>query len=259
LQLNWYNLKVKIVVNNLLTNYRLEGQGKLILLLHGWGDSTLGLKALQSSLAKSYRVLSIDLPGFGESEIPKQPWALNDYADFVRDFLNKLDIGDLSGAVGHSNGGAVLIKAVANGAIKPAKLVLIAASGVRSGRSAKRIFLSVLAKTGNLATIWMPERYRDTLRISLYQAAGSDMLIVPELQETFKRTVREDIQNSAAKITIPTLLIYADQDNATPIGMGRTYNNLIKNSDLKIVTNSGHFIHLDQADQTLKLLEDFLR
>jgi pimeloyl-ACP methyl ester carboxylesterase len=236
---------VKVVVNNQLVNYRLNGQGKLIILLHGWGDNISGLKSLDEELAKFYQVLAIDLPGFGESELPKKPWRLNDYAQLVAGEIKKLELEEPFAAIGHSNGGAVLIKAVSQKIIIPSKLILIAASGVRTGQTLKRITLSIFAKTGNLATIWLPERYRMSLRSTLYGMAGSDMLIVPELRETFK-------------LVVPTLLIYAENDQAAPISVGKTYNKLINNSKLEIVASSGHFIHLDQPEQTLSLITEFL-
>jgi pimeloyl-ACP methyl ester carboxylesterase len=198
---------VKVVVQNLLTNYSQSGQGKLILLLHGWGDNLKGLSRLHTDLAKSYKVVSLDLPGFGETQAPKETWGLDNYTLFVDDFLKKLNLSQPYGAIGHSNGGSVLIRAVSSQLIKPTKLILIAASGVRNTEPGKRFILKVIAKTGNVATIWLPERYRQALRKSLYGAAGSDMLVVPELKETFKRTVREDLQADAEKVKIDTLLI----------------------------------------------------
>jgi pimeloyl-ACP methyl ester carboxylesterase len=241
---------VKVVVNNQLVNYRLNGQGKLIILLHGWGDNISGLKSLDEELAKFYQVLAIDLPGFGESELPKKPWRLNDYAQLVAGVIKKLELEEPFAAIGHSNGGAVLIKAVSQKIIIPSKLILIAASGVRTGQTLKRITLSIFAKTGNLATIWLPERYRMSLRSTLYGMAGSDMLIVPELRETFTLVVQEDLQSVASQISLPTLLIYAENDQAAPISVGKTYNKLINNSKLEIVASSGHFIHLDQPEQS---------
>ena len=242
-----------------MTNYQLSGKGKLVLLLHGWGDNSATFKELINALSGDYQTLSVDLPGFGATQAPKDVWDLDDYAHFLRVLLEKLNLGQPYAVVGHSNGGALTVRAVSLGDMEPEKIVLLAASGVRTNNQIKRMFLKVLAKTGNVATIWMPERYRQSLRKSLYGVAGSDMLVAPHLQDTFKKTVRQDVQGDAAAIKVPTLLIYAANDDAIPVADGRQYQSLIKNSRLEIIENAGHFVHHDQAAKVTHLIEEFLK
>jgi pimeloyl-ACP methyl ester carboxylesterase len=249
---------MQIIVDDLLTNYQLSGKGKLVLLLHGWGDSSKGVAILNGQLSKQYRVLSVDLPGFGASQAPKSVWDLDNYSTFLSSLLTKLELPQPYAVIGHSNGGALAIRGTSLGSIKPDKLVLLAASGIRSGQQPKRLLLKVLAKTGNVATLWMPERYRAGLRSSLYGAAGSDMLVAPQLEETFKKLVRQDVQADAAKLQIPTLLIYGEDDRAVPLEDGKKYNELIKNSELKIL-DAEHFVHLDQPDEVLQAIREFLK
>jgi pimeloyl-ACP methyl ester carboxylesterase len=254
-----YNKRMQLVVDGLLTHYQLSGKGKVVLLLHGWGDSSQGVAALQMVLAKHYRVIALDLPGFGKSQGPETVWDLDDYAHFLKHALDKLELQQLYAVIGHSNGGALAIRAIALQALQPDKLVLLAASGIRTGGNFRRLVLKVIAKTGDIATLWLPERYRRSLRQSLYGAAGSDMLVVPKLQETFKQTVRQDVQADAATIAIPALLIYAEADQAIPVSDGRKYHSLIKNSELHIIKQAGHFVHLDQPAQVTALIETFLQ
>ncbi len=249
---------MQVVVDDLLTNCDLSGKGKLILLLHGWGDNLQGLKHLQAALSKKYRVLSIDLPGFGSTEAPKTVWSLDNYGYFIANVLTKLELDQPYAVIGHSNGGAVAIRSISLKILTPDKLVLLAASGIRNSKSAKRVAFQVLAKTGNAATIWMPERYREALRKSLYGAAGSDLLVMPQLEETFKKTVRQDVQEDAKLIDIPTLLIYARNDDEVPLWHGEKYKELIPNSTLETIEESGHFVHLDQHARVLHLIEGFI-
>jgi pimeloyl-ACP methyl ester carboxylesterase len=250
---------VNIVVDNLLTSYKLSGKGKLVLLLHGWGDSAEGLAGLHKQLAAEYKVLTLDLPGFGSTQAPKTSWNLDDYAAFLRAVLDKLELAQVYAVIGHSNGGALAIRATGLGRLDTQKLVLLATSGVRTGGKGKRLVLKILAKTGNIATVWMPERYRRGLRQSLYDAAGSDMLAVPGMQETFKRVVRQDVQKDAANIDKPALLIYAKDDPAVPLADGQNYHRLIKGSRLETLPDSGHFVHLEQPARVAKLIQDFLK
>jgi pimeloyl-ACP methyl ester carboxylesterase len=249
---------VNIVIDGLLTRYQLTGKGRLVLLLHGWGDSAAGLAGLQTGLSKRYQVLAVDLPGFGASQAPAGVWDLDNYAQFLEAALNKLELKQPYAVIGHSNGGALAVRAVSLGRLKPQKLILLAASGVRTNNQFKRLLLKIIAKTGNLATLWMPERYRQALRKSLYGAAGSDLLVMPELQDTFKKTVRQDVQADAVVIDVPTLLVFAANDDAIPVADGKQYRQLIKNSRLEIIANAGHFVHIDQPGQVTKLIEEFL-
>ena len=183
---------------------------------------------------------------------------MDNYAQFLEAALNKLELKQPYAVIGHSNGGALAVRAVSLGRLKPQKLILLAASGVRTNNQFKRLFLKIIAKTGNLATLWMPERYRQALRKSLYGAAGSDLLVMPELQDTFKKTVRQDVQADAVVIDVPTLLVFAANDDAIPVADGKQYRQLIKNSRLEIIADAGHFVHIDQPGQVTKLIEEFL-
>lgn len=249
---------MQIVVNNLLTNYELQGSGKLILFLHGWGDASAGSSQLQKDLAGTYQVLAPDLPGFGKSQAPPEGWNLDNYAVFVRELLQKLDLPEPFAVIGHSNGGAVAIRAIAMDAVTPEKLVLLAASGVRAQKSFKRASMQFLAKLGNAATIGMPERYRKALRKQLYKSAGSDMMVVESMQDTFKKIVRQDVQAEAAEVTQPTLLVFGANDKDVPPFMGERYNQLIANSHLEMLEGAGHFVHLDQPEKTTTMIKEFL-
>ena len=249
---------MNIVVDKLLTNYSLSGKGKLVLLLHGWGDDSRGLAGLQKDLADEYKVLAIDLPGFGGTQAPADSWDLDDYAAFLRVALDKLKLANLHAVIGHSNGGALALRAMSLGLLDADRLVLLATSGVRSRGNAKRAGFKLIAKVGRAATFWMPARYRQGLRRRLYGAAGSDMLAVPQMEATFKRVVRQDVQNDAKKINQPTLLVYATDDEAVPPADGRIYHKLIKDSRLEIVTGS-HFVHLDHPERVAGMIKEFLK
>ena len=80
---------MKIIVQNLATEYRDEGSGKTLIFLHGWQSNLHTFDNLASPLKNYYRVVRLDLPGFGGSEMPKETWDLNKYILFVCDFIQK--------------------------------------------------------------------------------------------------------------------------------------------------------------------------
>lgn len=251
---------MQIVVDGLLTTYQSSGTKKLtVLLLHGWGDDHKTFAKLQTALSKSYTVVSVDLPGFGGTQVPEAVWGLEDYAKFVTSFLNKRGITKLEAVVAHSNGGAVAIYGLAHHIFSAEKLILLAAAGIRNKQKGRKLVVKIVAKVGKVATIWMPEHHRKKLQKKLYGTVGSDMLVVPQLQETFKKTVRQDVQAEAKQLTVPTLLIYGSKDTATPPLYGKIYHDLISGSELQVVDGASHFVHHDEPDQVLQSIEEFLQ
>ncbi|HET9098312.1 MAG TPA: alpha/beta hydrolase [Candidatus Saccharimonadales bacterium] len=249
---------MNVIVNDLLVNYEITGKGKLLLLLHGWGDSIKGLQSLQSRLAESYKIVAIDMPGFGGSQPPPEAWNLDNYARMTKDILDKLGLDQPYALIGHSNGGAIIIRAVSQELLMPEKIVLLAASGIRENSSRKQIYKS-LAKIGKSTTLFLPQQSRKKLRAKLYKVAGSDYLVAPQLEETFKLTVAQDLKADAARVTTDTLLIYSPSDKAVPLSIGEKYNQLMSNSRLELVENASHFIHLDNEAKVVKLIRDFLK
>ena len=112
---------MKINVKNLEVNYIQYGEGKDIVLLHGWGQNIEMMKPLGDNLCSNHRITILDLPGFGESEDPKEVWNIGDYSNMLEEFLKKLDIKKPV-IMGHSFGGRIAIRYSANHTIE--KLVL---------------------------------------------------------------------------------------------------------------------------------------
>jgi len=249
----------QVIVNGLATHYRREGSGKSLLLLHGWADKLETFSKITTDLVLGYDVISLDLPGFGRTQQPQNAWNLDDYATFVRDFLVKINVDNVYGVIGHSNGGALAIRAISMDMLHAQKLVLIASSGVRDTASTRRFMTKLVAKTGKVATFWLPRSTKKKLQKLLYGTIGSDMLVAPQMQETFKLTVRQDIKTDAAAISIPALLIYGEKDRATPPkSVGDVLRNAIKNSSIVVIPGADHFVHQHEDKEVSSLVKDFL-
>jgi pimeloyl-ACP methyl ester carboxylesterase len=253
-----YNWNMQIVVDDLLVQYEQSGSGgRVVLLLHGWGDDVRSWQALMAELAQTYHVVALNLPGFGGSQIPPEAWGLDEYGHFLAHFVEHIDLRP-NIIIGHSNGGAIAIKGVASGALVADKLILLASAGVRSHNQGRKLLLKAVAKTGKAVTLALPGTARQKLRRHLYAQAGSELLLVPQMEATFKKVVGEDIISAAQKITIPTLLIYGEQDTATPPLYGRLLHEAIAESVFEVVGSAGHFVHHDQPATVGRLIKDFM-
>lgn len=247
-----------VVVDGLITNYEKSGSGPTVLLLHGWGDTLHTFDALVQSLESDYTVIRLDLPGFGKTDNPKETFTLQRYAEFVNHFIQKIDVKGLDVIVGHSNGGAIAIKAVSMNVLKPKKLVLLASSGIRSTYKGRKKALRLAAKTAKLPTKLMPKHLQAKLKRRAYATIGSDLFVAEHLQKTFKEVVGEDLLTSSANITTDTLLLYGTEDTATLPAYGSMFAKKIRNSQLHVIEGAGHYLHQSHASQVESYLKEFI-
>ncbi|MEX0690091.1 MAG: alpha/beta hydrolase [Candidatus Paceibacterota bacterium] len=249
---------MKIIIQNLATEYKDEGKGPITLLLHGWDDNLHTFDNLIPELTEKNRVITIDLPGFGETETPESAWNLDNYINFVKEFIEKLDIKPKI-LIGHSFGGRIILKSIANNTLSAEKLILISSAGVEKRNTLRKSLLKVIAKIGKVLTFIPPfVFFRDKLKGKFYNKIGSDYITAGELRETFLKVIREDLSSSAVKINKPTLLLWGEKDTVTPLSDGETLNKLISNSKLEVIKNTGHFPHKEKPQEVIELINDFI-
>lgn len=247
----------ELVVNGLIVSYEIAGNGKPLLLLHGWGDSKETFDELKTRLTREYQTICVDLPGFGKTQAPPQAWSLNDYADFVGGFCKKLQLSPYA-VIGHSNGGAIAIRGLSSRTLEAAKAVLIASSGVRNTKRIRKKLYSRGSKVVKPFLKLLPKKISARIRRRAYAALGSDMFVAPHLQETFKNIVADDIQGDAKNITIPCLLLYGAVDTVTPVSIGEQLNNQLPNARLEVIEGTSHFLHQEKPDIIHDKIKNFL-
>lgn len=251
---------MQVVVQSLLTNYQRQGSGtQTVVLLHGWGDSAAGLAQLQHVLSKGYTVIAVDLPGFGGTQAPETAWGLDDYACFIAAFLEKIKAGPVWCLIGHSNGGAIAIRGLGKGILQAERLALLASAGVRGSYKGRIKVIRYATKLGKALTIPLPKTVKNKLRKKVYSTVGSDMLVAEHLQATFKKVITDDVRADAAKLDLPVLLIYGEDDQQTPVAYGEALYQAIPHATLEILPHAGHFVHRDRAADVQRLLVEFLR
>lgn len=249
---------MQVIVDSLLTTYERQGKGKVILFLHGWADTMASSRQLRAALAKKYEVIALDLPGFGGTQIPGVAWGLREYVQFIGAFLAKIGIDGIYAVIGHSNGGAMAVKGVAEGTLKAEKVVLLASAGIRAPKSLRNQMLKAAAKTAKVLMAPLPAGVKQKIRGQAYTTIGSDYLVAPHMQETFKRVVAEDVRGDAAQLTMPVLLVYGEQDGDAPVWYGELFHELMSDSTLVVLPGAGHFVYLDRPDDVLRHVQEFL-
>ncbi len=249
---------MKIIVDKLATEYLDEGKGKVVLLLHGWMDNLHTFDSIAAELAGKYRVVRLDMPGFSGTEKPQETWGISEYVSFVNHFIDKLGL-DPYAILGHSFGGRVAIKGISTGKFKTAKLILIGSAGIAKGKSLRNLSVATAAKIFGLLTFMPPFLfYRNTIKKRFYKAIGSDYLDTGALRENFLLTIKEDLREYAAKIKVPTLLIWGENDTSTPKEDGEKLSGLIVGSRFIVIPGATHFVHQENPADVVAEIRNFL-
>ncbi len=251
---------MKIVINNQLIEYKDEGSGKTVLLLHGWGADMTTFDRIAGRLVKKFRVIRFDFPGFGQSPRPADDWAIADYASLTSDLLKKLKIEDVYAVIAHSFGGRVMIKGASLNCIRSEKIVLIGSAGIKPRQSAKKKLYKGLAKAGKIATsLPILSKARSILRERLYSSAGStDYLKSGNMRGIFVNAINEDLTHEIKDINQSTLLLWGKNDTETPLSDAKLMLGSLNNGQLIVIPDAGHFVYLEAFDQVANELDKFL-
>ncbi|NLL37276.1 MAG: alpha/beta hydrolase [Fretibacterium sp.] len=248
-------------VKGVPVHFRDEGSGKTVLFLHGWGVDHSSFGEAFERTRGHYRVCALDLPGFGRSEEPPAAWGVGDYADFVLAFLAEREIREAV-LVGHSFGGRIAIKLAAlQGALQVPKLVLVDSAGVPPVRTLSQRLRTFFYKTARRLLSIPPLRERTSgfiERWRIRRASTDYRNASPRMRECLVRVVNEDLTPLMPLISCPTLLIWGENDTATPVSDARVMERLIPDAGLVVFKNAGHYSFLDQSYAFGRVLDSFL-
>jgi pimeloyl-ACP methyl ester carboxylesterase len=247
-------------INGLETYYTLGGRGDPVVLLHGWGASSQSLAPLSEALASSFRVLVVDLPGFGWSQAPPTAWGTSEYGGHVARLLRDLGI-ERAALVGHSFGGRIAIRLAAAEAGRVSRLVLVASAGIRPRRRAgyyARVATAKLVKGVFSLPLWGASGARIIARVS-GRMGSRDYRAAGRMRPTLVKVVNEDLTPVLPAIRVPTLLLWGDQDQE----VGRRAMEImaagIPGSRLVVIGGAGHFPFLDAPEEVCRRMTDFLQ
>ncbi len=166
------------------------------------------------------------------------PWNTNKYIDWIERFVRELNLGEFY-LLGHSFGGVLASKMAVKHAQEIQKLFLVSAACIRK-RTAPKTFSAKIAKIVKLF-YFLP--YYSFFRKAVYKfiIRKSDYAYVEGIiKETYLNVVAEDLSFHLPFIKVPTIIIWGDKDDATPIENGHLINKKIKNSKLIIIPGASH-------------------
>lgn len=265
-----------VEIDQMQVHYRDEGQGEVIVLIHGTGASLHTWDEWTETLKQFYRVVRLDLPAFGLTGANSNgDYSIKNYTSFIQKFLKTINI-DSCYMVGNSLGGNIAWNYAVDYPEDIKKLILVDASGLPTGKSQPWIFK--LAKTPVLNSIVLyftpkiiikknlEQVYEDDLKITeglvnryheMSLREGNRKAFIDRAKTDFNLTDSNNI-NRLPKVTSPTLIIWGDKDSWIPLENGKQMDNLIPNSELVVIKNSGHVPMEENSIESVELVLEFL-
>ena len=238
---------MKISIKDLNINYIQYGEGKDIVLLHGWGQNIEMMKPIGDNFSDRFRITILDLPGFGESDEPKNTWKIDDYELLLEEFIEKLKIKKPI-MIGHSFGGRLAIRYSARNTIE--KLVLFGSPCIRVQEALplKVRLLKSLKKLPGMDSFG--EYMKKYIGSRDYKAAS------PVMRQTLVEVVNEDLSKYAKEIEEPSLLIWGENDTEAPVAEAKELEKIMLDAALIILPGT-HYAYLENLQQVINILNNF--
>jgi len=260
--------------------YRDNGDGEVLLLIHGMAGSSDTWRSVIPQLSKNFRVIAPDLLGHGESAKPRSDYSLGAFAVLLRDFLDELGVSQAT-VVGHSLGGGVAMQFVYQHPDYVQRLVLISSGGLGpdvglvlrllSAPGAELVLPIIAPKpvltAGNKLRSWLRAAGIQSPRgAELWSAYSS--LSDAETRQSFLKTLRSVVDYRGQAVSalnrlrlregLPIMAIWGDRDTIIPVDHAYAAHEARTDSRLEILPNVGHFPQVEVPNEVVELIEDFI-
>lgn len=237
-----------------------SGSGAAVLLLHGWGASKELMQPIAQRLP-SFRVIAPDLPGFGATGPPPAPWGVDEYAQWTIALLDRLGVQRVH-VVGHSNGGRVAIALATAHPERVDRLVLADSAGIRPRHGLRHHWRVRSFKLLRAAARWrwLPARVGEAAQRRASLRGSADYREASgTVRDSMVRLVNADLRPRLAQLRAPTLLIWGERDEQTPVHDAHVMERLIPDAGLVVFEGCGHFAYAEQPDRFGHIVDVFLR
>ncbi len=253
-------------VNGLQVNCELLGNGaQNILMLHGWGCSSMHFREIADRLSGEYRILIPDLPGHGLTRQPGEPWGVDEYTDCVLKVMDSAGFERCT-VVAHSFGGRIALKLASGHPERVDRMILTGCAGLKKPKTPEqekreKEYRQKKERLIRIGRLPLMKKYSDVMLDDLRTRYGSAdyNALDPGMRATFIRIISEDLRPCLEKIQCPVLLIWGENDQETPLWMGETMEKEIADAGLVVFEHDDHFAYLHQWTRFATIAESFLK
>jgi len=279
MDVDWREHQRWVTVDGRQVNVVELGSGPPIVFIHGLSGSWQNWLEQLPVFAREHRVIALDLPGFGASEMPSQKISISGYGRLVDTLLDELGVGSAA-VVGNSMGGFIGIELAIRFPERVERMVLVSAAGLSIEYLRNERALAVLNVTENrLAAYsgWLasrsdalarrpgarrlifgivahrPERLPGPLVAEQVRGSGKPGF-VPALDALTDYRIRDRL----GEIACPTLIVWGAEDKLVPARDADEFARLIPNSRKVVWPETGHVAMLERPAAFNALLDAFL-
>lgn len=215
---------------------------KSIVILPGWGNTRSTFNYMINFLKNYFTIYILDYPGFGNSNFPNKDLTLYDYTNLIYEWIKSLNLENPI-LIGHSFGGRIITLLTGYYNYEFNNIIYLNSAGIKSKTKFKTIIYKLLKKLKYL----LPTKYKNKYLSFLFKHfASMDYLNLNQnMHNTFKNIISLDLKPYFKNIKSRVLIIWGNNDTATPLKDGIIMNKLIKNSELIILDKATHFSYLD--------------
>jgi pimeloyl-ACP methyl ester carboxylesterase len=259
-----------------------QGEGPVLVLLHGMAGSCEAWKRVVPSLARDFTLVVPDLLGHGESAKPLAEYSISGHANVLRDLLAALG-HERATLVGQSFGGGVAMQFAYQYPEQCERLVLVSSGGL--GREVSPL-LRALSVPGveQVFPLFCSPPLRDAGRRVLGWLGALGLHPAPAVEETWRsyaslaegdarraffRTLQSVIDTGGQSVSatdrlylaahVPTLILWGDRDPIIPVSHALATHAAIPDSRLEIFDGVGHFPHCEAPERFVEALVGFIR
>jgi pimeloyl-ACP methyl ester carboxylesterase len=247
--------------------YRVCGAGPPVLLLHGWYVDSREFVRQADGLSDAYRVIAWDAPGAGGSSDPEEGASLEDWADWLAEFLHALDV-KTAHVAGLSWGGGLALAFAHRHPSFVRSLVLMSAyagwGGSLPTHEVKRRLEQAIENTSRPPERWAPAMLETLLPPGSGQAIADELTaMLSDFHPAATRVAltafaEADLRPAMPGIDAPTLMIYGELDVRSPREVWEPMHEAIPDSKLVVIPEVGHMVDMQAPERCNSEIRAFL-
>lgn len=230
-----------------------------VILMHGWGCDHTTVKSIANILEPSMHIYNVDLPGHGKSQEPPEIWGVEEYTRLIEAFAKALNITKPS-LIGHSFGGRVSILFSSRNDTE--KVMLVDSAGIKPKRSLnyyRKVYTFKLLKRILLLIYGKEKGEKKVMEWRNKKGSADYRNSSPIMKGILSKCVNEDLRHVMPQIKAPVLLVWGDDDTATPLSDARLMESLIPDAGLVSFPGCGHYSFLDNPYGFKAVAKEFFK
>lgn len=227
-----------------------QGAGPDVLFIHGTGGNGKTWFNQLRRLGESFRAIALDLPGYGESELPASIESNDDYAAFVSEWMEVAG-WDHAVVVGSSMGGRVCLQLALDHPERVDGLVLVNSSGIRVPG------VETLSPGDVSPEEFMQAIFYRPSPVVVRAGAATSATWLATMEKLTSRPLR-DMTPRLAEIRVPTLVVWGDHDRVLPPAFAHAFHRGIPGSRLVMIERAGHVPMMERPGEVNEALGEFL-